>query len=66
MLLKFKTEDTNDRSQSPMRNKLANQGMGFSGFLQCLEAVALCSEKELDKSARLGHFIQSKLVPLVS
>lgn len=65
LLLKFKSEDDANRSTSPLRSKPSTQGMGFSLFLQCLEAVAICTEKDLEKPSRLAHFIERRLVPLL-
>jgi hypothetical protein len=66
MLLKFKGESSQERSSSPMKVKPASQGIGFSLFLQCVEAVAICTEKDVDKSKRLAQFVDQRLIPLIN
>lgn len=66
LLLKFKNDQSDKKSRSPAKGKGSPQGLNFSMFLQSLEAVALCVEKNSNKNVRLGNFINKRLVPLLA
>ena len=62
-LLKFKNEEEGGRSTSPMRQRGA-KGMSFALFLQCVEAVAMCTEKEVEREHRMERFVERRVLPL--
>jgi hypothetical protein len=64
IMLKFNSENNNSRNTSPMKGKSVLKGLNFSMFLQCLEAVALLTEKELAKEDRFRSFLNKRVLTL--
>jgi hypothetical protein len=65
LLMKTKQEEAEAGRKGQGLKQKHLQGANFSKFLECLEAVAILSEKEYEKKDRLFQLIQGRLIPLL-